>query len=185
MGHDAGSLSLNLLSTLGGRSEERLVDGHALSEWLVAQGLVDRSFPVDGDNVYRARTLRTALLALVEAELSGERPSGADVAAINAAAAVPEHAPGLRLGPRGLERVPDRPRFAEILGLVARDAIELLTGPSRELLRECAAQDCRGIYVDTSQGRRRRWCSAARCGNRARVAAHRARHVVAVGTEHG
>jgi predicted RNA-binding Zn ribbon-like protein len=74
-----------------------------------------------------------------------------------------------------LDQVRGRPRFEEILGLIARDAIELLTGPQRERLRECAAQDCRGIYVDTSPGRTRRWCSAARCGNRARVAAHRAR----------
>lgn len=183
MGHDAGRLSLNLLSTLGGRSEERLVDADALTEWLVAQGLVDRSYPVDGEDVNRARTLRTALLALVETELSGKRPSRADIAAINTAAAVPESAPRLRLGPRGLDRAPGRPRFAELLGLVARDAIELLTGPTRELLRECAAQDCRGIYVDTSQGRTRRWCSASRCGNRARVAAHRARHVVAADSD--
>ncbi|MCI4143321.1 CGNR zinc finger domain-containing protein [Streptomyces sp. MMS20-AI2-20] len=31
------------------------------------------------------------------------------------------------------------------------------------------------MYVDTSRGRRRRWCSSEVCGNRERVARHRRR----------
>jgi predicted RNA-binding Zn ribbon-like protein len=182
VGHDAGRVSLDLLATLGGRRDERLPDTAALDAWLLAHGLVDTPYRASADDLERARALRTALLATVEAELSGEPASSADLEAINAAAAVAERAPRLKLGSRGLYRERGQPRFAEILGLLARDAIDLLTGPQRELLRECAAQDCRGIYVDASPSRTRRWCSTARCGNRARVAAHRARRAAA--TDH-
>jgi predicted RNA-binding Zn ribbon-like protein len=123
--------------------------------------------------------LRKALLATVEAELGGECPSSANLEAINAVAAVPERPRRLKFGRQGFYVEHIEPRVAEILGLIARDAIDLLTGPQRELLRECAAPDCMGIYVDASPGHTRRWCSAARCGNRARVAAHRARGVAA------
>jgi predicted RNA-binding Zn ribbon-like protein len=34
---------------------------------------------------------------------------------------------------------------------------------------------CRMLFLDRSRGRRRRWCSMAECGNRAKVAAHRER----------
>ena len=177
LGHDSGAVSLDLLATLGGRRDERLVDDGALKEWLVSHGLVDTAYRMDGEDLGRAHALRSALFAIVEAELAGERPGSADIATINEVAAVPERAPRLRLAVHGLCRDRGRPRFEEVLGTIARDAIELLTGPQRELLRECAAADCRGIYLDTSPGRSRRWCSAARCGNRARVAAHRARRV--------
>jgi predicted RNA-binding Zn ribbon-like protein len=182
LGHDAGRVSLDLLATLGGRLEERLVDAAALQHWLVAHHLLDMPLVVEDGDLEQVRALRTALVAVVEAELSGQRPDSANLAALNAIAAVPETAPRLALGPDGLFRVGGRLRFAEILALIARDAIELLTGPQRELLRECAAEDCRGIYVDTSRGRTRRWCSAARCGNRARVAAHRSRRATAAGS---
>lgn len=181
LGHDARCVSLNLLATLGGRRDERLVDNAALVEWLLEQGLVDAPYRVGDEDLTRVRALRATLFAVVEAELSGERPSSADVEAINATAAVPEAPPRLRLGSEGLCREDPQPRCPEVLGVIARDAIALLTGPQRDLLSECAAQQCRGIYIDTSPGRTRRWCSAARCGNRARVAAHRARRVDAAG----
>ncbi len=41
-------------------------------------------------------------------------------------------------------------------------------------LRTCAADDCRDVLVDLSKNRSRRFCEAG-CGNRANVAAYRAR----------
>lgn len=172
---DAGRVSLDLMATLGDRSGERLPDAAALDAWMVAGGLVEEPCGADATDLARARGLRAALFGVVDAELRGEPPSAADLEAINAAASAPARAPRLALGAGGLRREPAEPRAEEVLGEIARDAIDLLTGPQRALLRECAAEDCSGIYVDTSRGRRRRWCSTARCGNRARVAAHRAR----------
>jgi predicted RNA-binding Zn ribbon-like protein len=44
-----------------------------------------------------------------------------------------------------------------------------------ERLRICAAADCRWRFIDSSPAGRRRWCDMRTCGNRAKVAAHRAR----------
>lgn len=41
-------------------------------------------------------------------------------------------------------------------------------------LRVCSGEDCQDVYVDLSKNRSRRFCSAT-CGNRANVAAYRAR----------
>ncbi|MEU2181650.1 CGNR zinc finger domain-containing protein [Streptomyces thermolilacinus] len=98
------------------------------------------------------------------------------VNALAAAAAPP--APRAAPGPDGrLVRALDTPpRCAALLAALARDAVELLTDPAaRARLRECEGDDCHRVYLDTSRGARRRWCSSATCGNRDRVARHRAR----------
>ena len=43
-------------------------------------------------------------------------------------------------------------------------------------IRQCHADDCICCFVDTSKNGRRKWCSMARCGNRAKVAEHYRRH---------
>ena len=50
---------------------------------------------------------------------------------------------------------------------------ELLTGPSRAHVRRCPGQSCGWLFLDPSG--RRRWCSMATCGNRAKGRAHAAR----------
>lgn len=42
-------------------------------------------------------------------------------------------------------------------------------------VKECEGHRCTLIFADHTRGRRRRWCSTAVCGNRAKVAAHRQR----------
>jgi predicted RNA-binding Zn ribbon-like protein len=43
------------------------------------------------------------------------------------------------------------------------------------LIHKCENPKCPMMFLDRTKGHRRRWCSAAACGNRAKVAAHRAR----------
>jgi predicted RNA-binding Zn ribbon-like protein len=46
-------------------------------------------------------------------------------------------------------------------------AIErLLSETDRGRIRKCGAHDCEVYFIDTSKGRRRRWCSMRNCGNR-------------------
>jgi predicted RNA-binding Zn ribbon-like protein len=47
-------------------------------------------------------------------------------------------------------------------------------------LRVCGAHDCEWRFVDRSPAGRRRWCDMRTCGNRAKVARHRAREREAV-----
>lgn len=54
-----------------------------------------------------------------------------------------------------------------VLGVLAH------LGPER--FRPCASDTCSGVFIDTSRPGRRRYCMPGVCGNRANVAAHRAR----------
>ena len=64
--------------------------------------------------------------------------------------------------------------MALALGRVAHDAIRLLsTEPERLTL--CELPSCGALLLSRSRSDRRRWCSMELCGNRAKVAAYRAR----------
>ncbi|MCG8350059.1 MAG: CGNR zinc finger domain-containing protein [Chloroflexales bacterium] len=58
---------------------------------------------------------------------------------------------------------------------IALSAAELLTSDQREMIHQCAAEDCALLFLDTSRNRRRRWCDMQTCGNRAKVSRFRAR----------
>lgn len=59
---------------------------------------------------------------------------------------------------------------------LARSAALLLTGQTPGTLRDCAADDCAVLFLDTTRNGSRRWCSRSGCGNRERVRRFRARH---------
>lgn len=42
-------------------------------------------------------------------------------------------------------------------------------------VKQCEGNQCTLMFVDHTRGRKRRWCSMAVCGNRAKAAAHRER----------
>jgi predicted RNA-binding Zn ribbon-like protein len=49
---------------------------------------------------------------------------------------------------------------------------DLLTGPDRTHLRECANDRCLWLFLDDSKNGSRRWCSMQSCGNRAKARRH-------------
>jgi predicted RNA-binding Zn ribbon-like protein len=51
----------------------------------------------------------------------------------------------------------------------------LLTDVDFRHVKACEWHTCSLLFVDTTKGRMRRWCSMAVCGNRAKQAAHRER----------
>jgi predicted RNA-binding Zn ribbon-like protein len=63
---------------------------------------------------------------------------------------------------------------ARLGALLAEAVADLLTDPAINEVRQCAAQDCVLLFMPGHP--RRQWCSATRCGNRARVARHYDRH---------
>lgn len=58
---------------------------------------------------------------------------------------------------------------------VALAVVELIRGEELERLKPCAADDCDAVLVDLSRNRSKRYCDVGNCGNRANVAAYRAR----------
>ncbi|MDQ3628999.1 MAG: CGNR zinc finger domain-containing protein [Actinomycetota bacterium] len=57
----------------------------------------------------------------------------------------------------------------------AMAVLDLIRGQELSRLRTCAADDCEAVLVDLSRNRSKRFCDVGNCGNRANVAAYRAR----------
>ena len=53
--------------------------------------------------------------------------------------------------------------------------VDVIRGDERDRIRICAADDCEAVLVDFSRNRSKRYCDTGNCGNRANVAAYRAR----------
>jgi predicted RNA-binding Zn ribbon-like protein len=58
---------------------------------------------------------------------------------------------------------------------VAEAIAGLLVEGDFSMVRRCESPDCTLWFYDRTKSHRRRWCSAALCGNRMKVAAFRAR----------
>lgn len=173
----AGRPCLDLCATVGERwrrSFERLRGEDDLARWLVQSGLLGTAPAVGRAQLEDARALRDAIYRVAKRAGVG-RPRPADVRLINAWAARPALAPQLTSGGCAGAPVPGDDPVAAALATLARDAIDLVTGPSAARVRECAAEDCALLFVDTSRPGRRRWCAMAACGNRTKTAAYRRR----------
>ncbi|MEU3523233.1 ABATE domain-containing protein [Streptomyces sp. NPDC038707] len=177
---DAGRVCLDLLGTP--HPAERLGTVGELCAWIAGAGLVPAGTPLghaDASWPAAFRELRADVGHLVRGLLRGEAVGyGGVLGRVNEAARAVPPAPVAVPGRDGCLRreLAGPPGCAALLAVVARDAVELLTDPvARAAVRQCAGDDCPLVYLDTSRGRRRRWCSSEVCGNRERVARHRRR----------
>lgn len=69
---------------------------------------------------------------------------------------------------------PDAPLADRMAVEAAMAVVDVIRGGELERMRLCAAQHCDNVLVDLSRNRSRRFCEYG-CGNRANVAAYRAR----------
>jgi predicted RNA-binding Zn ribbon-like protein len=171
-------LSLGLVGTvrsrLGAAPRDDLADPASLETWLAAQGLATGPAPDEVD-VREFRSLREAAYRLLEAVTGGGPPRPADLKLVNRHATAPAPAVELADTPgAGLVLRTGRPTPEQALGVIARDLADLLTGARRDRLRQCGAEVCGTFFLDGSRAGTRRWCSSGTCGNRVRVAQHRA-----------
>ncbi len=172
---DSGALSLDFAYT-GAMSEahlwDPLSDASDLGDWL--SGRFER---VDATATARdladALALRSAIAAVAHAIADGHSAAGDDIDTINLFAATPDIPPVLAGGGRQPGRTAMRP--GQALATIARDAVRLFSDHAHDRLRRCAADDCDLVFYDESRSNNRRWCSMQRCGNRAKVRAHRSR----------
>lgn len=175
---DPGALCLELLTTGGPgpyRRYEVLHEPADLAAWAERSRLTPTPvLEISQAEVADARTLRDALFRVALAHTRGEPHPAGDLETLNEAAARPPLAPAIT--PTGGRRWAGTSTGTHLVATVARDAVELLTGPFAHRIRTCAAEDCHLVYVDTSRPGRRRWCSMEHCGNRHKVRALRARH---------
>lgn len=184
---DPGALCLELLVTGGPGAFRRFEVLHEPAD-LVAWAGRSRLTPtpaldVTERDVAYARRFRDALFRVAVARVCGGLPEFGvtgggreDLDVINETAALPPLVPAIGDDGDGERREwAGVAGGAQLLSTVARDAVELLTGPYAERVRMCSGERCYLVYVDTSRPGRRRWCSMEHCGNLHKVRALRAR----------
>ncbi|MER5184147.1 ABATE domain-containing protein [Streptomyces sp. NPDC002896] len=174
----SGRLCLAFAGTVGARwhdgGYERLRTPADLARWYVEAGLLDDAVPVTEAGLTRARTAREAVYRAAKALIAGRSPDPADEETLNAAAAEPPLIPRMR-GRAATLAVPAAGAEGAALSTLARDAIELFTGPEAERMRECESAECSLLFVDLSRPGKRRWCSSTACGGKERAANYRER----------
>ncbi|MFD3972003.1 CGNR zinc finger domain-containing protein [Streptomyces cyaneofuscatus] len=199
---DSGRICLDLVATgpAGGtpRAREQLDGPGRLADWLTAARLVPPGTALsalDATWLTRFRELRADVDRLMSAQMAlaggivgpatAQLPDlggGNALDRVNSLAAEAPPGPRAVRGEGGalVRTLSAEPGCAGLLAVVARDAVDLLTDPvARGALRRCAGGACHRLYLDTSRGGRRRWCSGEVCGNRERVARHRRRRISA------
>jgi predicted RNA-binding Zn ribbon-like protein len=167
-------LALDLVDTLMTADEpptDLLADAAQAGRWwgLQSSRLPGASIP----DPLTTRRLRAAIRDLFDAHLQRRPPLATSIEDINVAAG---SAPtSLRLVGRDALRAETRWHTEyggnALLALAAREAIELLSTPTRlQRLRRCANPACSMLFL--AENPRRQWCASNVCGNRARVARH-------------
>ncbi|MGH3241526.1 MAG: CGNR zinc finger domain-containing protein [Spirillospora sp.] len=179
---DAGAVCLDFAHT-GGEGQyakfESLHDPADLGEWL-AQPPLDAAVtvPATARDLTAAKALRQAIWEAAHARAARRPLSAESVSVINRAAAAEPLVPELAAdGTTAGWAAPVR--TAQALSVLARETIELLSGPLSDRIRECASDTCPLVFADTSRPGARRWCSMERCGNRHKLRALRARRATA------
>jgi predicted RNA-binding Zn ribbon-like protein len=122
-----------------------------------------------------ARALRENIRSLVEKRKAGQR---GDPSVLNRFLSRAQSHPRLVWNkPRSLkiEKVRQKNTAEAGLGPVAEVAADLLATADFHLVKRCEDETCVLWFSDRTKSHHRRWCSAALCGNRHKVAAYRQR----------
>jgi predicted RNA-binding Zn ribbon-like protein len=166
----------NTVHAAGGTIVDGLADPGSAQAWLEA---LEERLPAGGDpsepwpSPEALIGLRDAVRVALHAAMDGAAQDAAALEAINRASARAPRSPiavwRTDAGPDAATDFHGASRADVILGALASDAIDLLTGPGRGGLRVCHAPGC--VLMFLKRHPRREWCSNA-CGNRARQARH-------------
>jgi predicted RNA-binding Zn ribbon-like protein len=156
------------LSERHGTAVERIPTPQRLVDWLAVNGLAVDS--CTSAQLKLARELRESIHAAATAAAGqGALPASAihvinDCSIAGRASAV--------LTPEGNRqwRLSSTARVEDALGVIAADAISIISGERDGRLALCASPTCQAAFFDTSQSRSRRWCDMNTCGNRQKKA---------------
>ena len=154
-------------------------DVERLGAWLVSRGLVDAAPEkerLEGElpAFLHLRELTRSVAGRLDA---GEEPTRTQVAALNRVMRDGMHYHALHLGADGASfaTTPVGDELAHARSAVGGSLAHYLADHDASRVRVCADETCTWLFVDRSPAGRRRWCDMRTCGNRAKVARHRAR----------
>ncbi|MET8212928.1 CGNR zinc finger domain-containing protein [Streptomyces sp. NPDC005373] len=140
-----------------------------LRTWLALNGLGGADTPASAALLRDARELREAIHRAGTAVAAGDVPDAVDEELLNRWTA--RHQARLVLtGGRAQWRLPETDPVRAALAIVAVDAVATLGGDVDGVIKRCEQPTCGGLFVDTSRGGRRRWCSVSTCGNKVKKA---------------
>jgi predicted RNA-binding Zn ribbon-like protein len=183
---------INTLESDAGRVTDELGSAEVALEWLTGHDLMHREAkdhllrhfsdaPRESTRILaKMKRVRAAMREIVDAAVEGRAASTGDLKELNRAMRTHyvyellPSADGVSLDHRH-QGDPVDGALARLAESIAR---ELIQGHP-ERLRICENQQCRYVFADTSRTGRRKWCDMSTCGNRAKVARHRARQKVA------
>jgi predicted RNA-binding Zn ribbon-like protein len=186
-GHSAVDF-LNTAFSPEGMRREAIGDGRALLDWLVGAGLLSRAetdalLSRSGTKAMdvtaaKARKLREQMRAWLERwRVAPERAYRAEIAMLSGVIAQGvwrHHLVSGTDGPQVVEQLEMKSADA-LLPLLAWQIAALVTQEQASLIKQCAGSGCTLWFLDRTKAHGRRFCSAASCGNRTKVAAFRER----------
>lgn len=169
---ESGSLALDFGYTgdygYGRPDWERLHTPEDLGDWISSRfDAIDT--PVSDSQFAAAIDVRRAITVLAHSAADAQRFQTPSVDLLNQTASATPVRPYL---PGGSTLRPT-PTMTAVLSTIAANAIDILITPGQRV-RRCAGENCQLIFFDHSRPNARRWCSMARCGNRAKARVHRA-----------
>lgn len=179
---------LNTAFSPQGRTVETIGDGRAFVDWLVAAEILDAA-----SASALARRVGGKALDAAAAEARQVREWARGWLALWRKAPRADYRAEINTLNRLLERdslrrevvpgssgllIAERRRIESadaLIGLVATQIASLITQERPSLLKSCAGAGCTLWFLDRTKAHRRVFCSAAACGNRAKVSAFRKR----------
>ncbi|MER0125974.1 CGNR zinc finger domain-containing protein [Franconibacter daqui] len=174
---DHGALDfLNTVALAEGQRHDFWQRDDDVKAWLAQSGLValpDETPFEPGALLHEARELRETIRTLVAQKKAGEAVNPAPLNRYLASANSHQQLVTGEDGALRIERIYASQTPAQLLAPVAELAASLLAEPHFELVRECEHPECCLWFYDRTKSHRRRWCSMALCGNRAKVARFR------------
>ena len=169
----------NTLHGPGGDSLDDLSEASGLGAWLAAHGLLPADTPARG--LERAlpafHELRTLVRDTTRRLVDDRRPSATQVRRLNRVLREGLHYHQLEASEDGTRFIVGQvgDELDQARASIAGSLAHFVAEHDVDRLRVCAADDCGWRFTDRSPAGRRRWCDMRTCGNRAKVARHRAR----------
>lgn len=169
---------INTLHMVGSELTDTWQSDEDVAAWTVREGLRDTlpsmTWP-GGALLGKARNLRELARKAVEArkankklpldDLNGFLEHSVSHCVLSAKSRINLH----------FDRVYGQKTVEQYLAPVVESVGELLSHADFDLVRHCEGERCVLWFYDRTKAHRRRWCSPQACGNRAKVAAFRAR----------
>ena len=162
------------LTERAGEPVERIPTPQRLADWFGVVGLT--TGPCTDEDLSRAVELREAIHRAATAAADDEPVPQHAVRVINAHSARGRAAAALTPHRERRWRLSRETAVDDALGVIAQDAIAVLSGERAGRWALCASPTCRAAFFDTSRSRTRRWCEMNTCGNREKKARFTAAH---------